>query len=623
MTEIKASEELRRRHMVITTALIKRTMGNFHRSDVRGKPMPENTFFEFMATMLPQICFDNPAVSCSAKRVMAHKPVAQFMEMFLNGWIKERDLKTELELLAVDFLFSYACAMVGVEARGDYTSAAGEPTGVEGRFTCDALTPFMVRLSPANVIIDSQCQHWNSARILGHMFQRDLNDLLTDERYDPAIVARLTADEEQPVGAHTSERIIPAKRTNDPTRNRVTLYQLYFPEYRQIGTLCVGAGGVQDWIRPPADYHGPREGPYVFYGCYAIPDQVYPLSPIAAMAEQTIELNAHGAAAAKEASQGKKVILVDANNPDAAAAIENAPTGSVIRIKGLNAQSLIPAEIGGTSPERLQYLQTLLARADRVSGQSDAIRGKAQGVTATEANIADAGADNRTEWIHTKYRDGVKEGLKRVGWYAFYDKSVVSVVSATDPSTGQAREGLFMGGQQAGQENMHWPDFFLDIEPYSMRRVDPALQQQKAMMTVELVTTLVPLIPQFPWVNWPEILDMIGEANNIPDFQKIVLNQLGQNMLAQMSGTMMGMMPGQLGGLTPQSGMGLPPGVNPMITAGLQGAPVKMMGNQMPQLPPAGGGLAGGGGAINRPGMPRQARPGFQPATPTSRPVQG
>jgi hypothetical protein len=61
-------------------------------------------------------------------------------------------------------------------------------------------------------------------------------------------------------------------------------------------------------------------------------------------------------------------------------------------VKGLNGQNIVPVALGGTTEQRLAYLNLLLQRTDRNSGQSEAARGKAQGVTATEATLANTSA---------------------------------------------------------------------------------------------------------------------------------------------------------------------------------------------------------------------------------------
>jgi hypothetical protein len=82
-----------------------------------------------------------------------------------------------------------------------------------------------------------------------------------------------------------------------------------------------------------------------------------------------------------------------------------------------------------------------------------------------------------------KFRDAVKDGLTRVGWFGFHDPAIVAPVSFTDPMTGMESEGVFLGGQQPGQEDADWTQFNLDIEPMSMRRIDP--QQQQGLQLIQ------------------------------------------------------------------------------------------------------------------------------------------
>lgn len=621
--EIKASEDLRKRHLSLAMRLVKSYVGNYFRTDMRTKPVPENLFFTYVATMLPNLVFDNPAVTVGAKRMITHEALARFMEMGMNGWIKEVRLRDELEAACVDMLFSFGVLKTGIEPRSDFNT--GIKAGVQERFTMDALMPYLVRVSPSNFVIDSQCAHWQTARLLGHQFQRDYKDLLGDDRYDQQVVRGMTPDDEPFPGRSQEERVTPKSRT-DVHRDRCTLYELYFPEYQQIATLALyGAGGSEKsaWVRPPTAYHGPGEGPFTCFGVYIVPDQVYPLPPIAAFAEQALELNAHAGAAAKEAASHKKIVLADSAQTELLNVIQRAENGSVWGVKGLNAQSVAQVELGGALKDRLTYLQMLLMRCDRLSGQSDAQRGRAAGVTATEASLVDANSDARTEFIHLKFRQACKDALSKVGWYLFHDPGVVMPVSMRDPTTGQPFEGLFLGGIQPGQEDMNWPDLFLDIEPYSMRRVDPAVEQQRAQMMIALVAEIAPMIMQLPFVNWSNLLDMIGEANNLPDFAQQIFNPNGIQLLQQ-QGNVIGP-PGAMQMAGPGAMQALAPGVNPGFQAAAAGAPVGGAPSFMAGWPAGnragggGGGLTGGAGPAAQ-GGPASAltagQPGPGPMTP-------
>src|SRR4051794_16997741 len=101
-TEIRSSDELLRRHLSNTQVLVKRFLGNYYRNDSKTRNQPENLLFSYSAEMLPQMVFDNPAVAVKAARLITHKPIADFLRMAMNGWIKHVRFRDEAELLGLD-----------------------------------------------------------------------------------------------------------------------------------------------------------------------------------------------------------------------------------------------------------------------------------------------------------------------------------------------------------------------------------------------------------------------------------------------------------------------------------------------------------------------------------------
>ena len=571
LAEVEAAEKERKHHLANAATLIKRFHGNYY-NQVRGKASPENMIFSYVAQTLPSIVFDNPVVAVKAKRVVTDEPVAKALALAVNGWIADVRLRDELEHAALDMLLGFGCMKVGLETRGDF---AGDPSrGVTERSTMEALTPYAVRISPFDVILDPEASSFAQARFVGHCFSRDLEDLKGDERYDQDAVKRMSGD-----GEHGRESGRPDRKPgSEGRRSRVTLYELYLPEHRRIATLARYGDGSPAFVRGPEEYHGPDDGPYTLFGVYAVPGKVYPLSPISAMAEQFMDLNAHAVAAAQEAASHKKLAVVSSTSESVAATVHRAETGSVVEIPGFDPQSLANIEIGGTSPARVQYLQVLRDRLDRVVGFSDSQRGRASGVTATEASVVAANDQTRDEFIHLKFRESVKRVLQGVAWYCFYDPSVVMPVTFDDEQTGRSVEGVFLGGEQPGQEDVDFVDFRLEIEPMSMRRVDPAIQAAQATDMIQQAMTIGPAIPQMPWINWKAIMDMLGEANNMPDLASRLLNQQGLAMLQQ--GVLGAVGPGGFAGQDqgPQQG---PPGARGFIGQAAAGEPAGAMPNNL------------------------------------------
>ena len=97
LQEIKSGEQLRKAFLANTAELVRRYVGNWYRNDTRGKPRPENLIYTFVGTMLPNLVFNNPGVTVTAKRSITQAAIARAMEMALNGWVKDVKLRDELE----------------------------------------------------------------------------------------------------------------------------------------------------------------------------------------------------------------------------------------------------------------------------------------------------------------------------------------------------------------------------------------------------------------------------------------------------------------------------------------------------------------------------------------------
>jgi hypothetical protein len=578
---IRDAERHRADYLDNVQKLTKRYAGNYYRRGWKDKPVPENMIFSYLANLMPKMVFDHPRVSVKAEHAVTQEPIADAMRHILNAWAERSDVRDELEDIAYDFALGYGVAKVGLETRGDFS--ADPSRGIDEHFNMNALTPYLTRVNPAAFVVDPNANSFKEARWMGHQFVRDLDELAQDDRYDQEVVAKLTglADDEIKLGDRRQEGKPRSGNGNDS--NRVALYEIYLVESRQIGTLVSDQNGIMAWIRPLREFMGPEDGPYVFFGAYIVPNQVYPLSPIQAMAEQFVDLNAHAHAAAKEAASAKKLVLVDSKQDNLRQQIQNAPSGAVIGIPGLAANSVANVELGGTSVQRVQYLGQLRDRLDRTIGFSDAMRGKTSGATATENEIAASAGDSRTDFIALRFMIGVREALTRIGWFYFYEDLIKEPVSWNDAS-GKITEGTFEGGLKPGQEDMSWFEFALTVDPYSMRRQEPAEAIAKAEKVLEVSLTIAPAVVSFPWINWQNIVQMLGDALNVPDLASRMFTEQGLAMMGQ------GVLPGMLSGVNGQTGplSGIPGGANQTIQAGVQGQPVNQTNpasKSMPQFP--------------------------------------
>jgi hypothetical protein len=569
--------------------LTQRFVGNFYSEGMKSDPAPENMLLTFQASILPQLCYDNPQVQVKAMRPITGGDVATWMQQGCNQWIKLRDIVDDLMRVAVESLYSYGVMKVGVEPWHRHTP---EPGTDETSYRMQPHLPFLTQVPNTDYAFDPECKQWEYRRWEAMRLVRDLEDVQADESYDQAARAQVVAAYDT---KGDKARLVPLE-SSVQTSTRVELWEVYYNETGQIGVLCETTQGGATWLRPLQKMQGPGS-PYVLVGGYYVPGSPIPLSILAAVADQFNELNAHAAAASKEETNRKKIGIVNGDDDKTANSVLRARNGDVLKVKGFDTRMVANLEIGGTSAERLNYITALRDRLDRLMGQSDAIRGTANGdKTATEVSVAQDNASIRVQLLQRHWRRGVRAALEKVCWYLFNDPAVVFWVAYEDEA-GQDMEGKFLGGLQPGQEDLHWTDYNLSVEPLSMQRVDPQRQAQIAQMTLDVAMAIAPMIPQFPWIKWDALLDALGEAHNIEGFAEMVLDKQALQQ-AMMLGMAPPIMPSQ-----PASQGSVPGNANPQLQAmfgqgqtrpqspgqrsmgNTAGSGMGMMGSGGPQMP--------------------------------------
>lgn len=338
---------------------------------------------------------------------------------------------------------------------------------------------------------------------------------------------------------------------------------------------------VTKWVRDPRPFYGPSWGPYTLFGYDIVPTCPYPLAPFAAVYAQVKELNAHATALARAAANAKSFVLVDAAHAEARDTIEAIPDGGVATIKGLAGGIVQPVEINGATEAKYRSYDRMMQRVERATGVNDQARGTLdQGdPTATETADAAGQRENQSAMLKLLFTGATRQVIRTGSWY-FHNqdsaafplpqevaKEFVPAPRFVPPEsdadlfamqTGQplevAREALrqvhnprvvFGGGPSSepitpvempdgwptyvvssNAGGLRFEDMMYEIEPYSMEKVDNAVLQKRAQDMVGLVIQIVPLIAQYPFVNWKELLDRYGEPMNIRDLGQII--NLGQ-----------------------------------------------------------------------------------------------
>ena len=543
--EIEAAIKLRRRHTEITDGLIRRYAGGSYRSDwTPDEASIENHEFEFIVNTVPAVMANNPAVSIRSRRPVVQRELVQAMQHGVNRWIRDVDLRGVLEPVLYDTVFGFGVTVITMEPVPGFETREVAP-----------LRPALRRISPNRFFMDPQADGPANARFTGHLFVRDREDLLNAKdadgrpKYDKAAVAALTLpDDDTGIGGDLG---LSADMRID--RDQVVAAEIFVPEKKMIYTIGFAASGdgrkEGRMLRAPRRYFGHPRGPYILFGFYVMPDQVYPLSPLMVTAESVMELNAHASQVRRQAATARNIVLVDATNAAMLDAVKNYEDGSVAAIPNFDARAFAEVSLGGPNPGQLDYIQRLRDRLDRRSGLTDIMRGQVSGkATATEVQAAESASNGRVRYMQDRVRQSVMKCIENAAYIMFESNTVVFPVTmekaeelAFEKQEGGSGGGYtmkqtdeedmdFMGGPQEGQEDYSFFDLEITIEPYTMEQVSEAVLQRRMETAVQTVASFGPQMLQYPFINWPDLLDDYFQALNIPDGRKYV----NFEMLAQM-----------------------------------------------------------------------------------------
>jgi hypothetical protein len=531
--ELESAEKFRDAHISSLRSMVEKYHGPAYRDDRSdlSNDDPENFGHEFISLVLPRIIHDNPKFRVACADAMTDMLVGKRLQIALNRWCRITKLRKTLERVATDMLLSWGVALTVSEPRA-------EARQVDGK---EPYLPRVYRISPERFFIDPAATNIEDARFMGHCYAVDKSDLLAraaedktwDAEYIEGIGDNTDIDETRDdAGRHVEDR------------KELAIYEIWVPEIDQEiaetvdqlfgqgrvnGTIytVVKSGGSNGkfggFVRKPIPFFGPRQGPYSVFGVYTVPDDPYPLSPLMAIQSQVEDLNAHLSSMRASAAAYKRLVMVDSRNHKLAQDIKDRPHDYIVLSESLDKDRVVNLEIGGITPQQVNYSQLASDRLDRVSGIHDAMRGNIGGsATATEVAVAESSATMRMAHLKRQFQEAVDELGRSVCWYLWHDDRVFFPLGKDAVEQLLEAEPIFEGGVKT----TGWEDLEVSVDAYSMERVSEALVQKRALELLQITSTVAQSAMMLPNVKWKEILSIVGDALNVPNLGEMI--DLGQ-----------------------------------------------------------------------------------------------
>lgn len=524
--ELATAEQFRDRHLSHWDSIIARMTGPDYRGDGERAGDPENFVHQYMALILPRLVYDNPRIHVTSRTPSQHLIFGKQLQAALNTWCRVTRSRDTMSRIAVDMLAAFGVGMVINEpSPGHRQVDGGQPW-----------LPRLYRLDPKDFVIDPQASHLEDARYVGHVYRIDRDDLLAradiEAGWDVGMLEGIAGDD-----GDWSERM---GEREGPDRDQLAVYELWVPELHTameaadealdtdlhsgtILTIVRGQGAADEpdfhgFARSPQPYYGPRFGPYVLFGCYTVPGDPYPLSPLVPLLPQISDLNDHLRSMTHSSSTYKRIIATDSRNQKLANDIRDREDLTVVLVDGLDPSQLVPFEVGGITPQQVNYAGLTQDRLDRVSGIHDAMRGNITGTaTATEINVAESAAGLRLAHLKREFAEGVARMIQTVAWYMFHDGRVR--ITAGDTHDGlMLDDSVFRGGTGVGL----FEDMVVSVDAMSMSRVSETQQQKRGIELLQVIGGLSQQMAAAPWVDWRQVLSTVGDALNVPELASIL-----------------------------------------------------------------------------------------------------
>lgn len=566
--------------------LKKMAAGSKYRTDWKPKlEVHENHAQEWVTNMVPNLVSGMPACRISSSDRAIDDPILKKLQVVLNCWGNSVGLKKCLIEHAYDMQYDFPVGLVSTEAVQVYD--AGEEPGVDQEAGRPShIRPMVYRIPPQRFFRDYQTVNRFGSRGIGHIWIEDKDSLAKAKlpngkpRYDKDALDAAGVDDE--VRAILDEMGI-ALPGSGIDREQVVGYEVYVPETGMIYTLTNEIGGSRGnngtYLCEPRRYRGPATGPYTTGGVTLIPDQVYPLPPLAIIHDVMLEINRHAGQASDDAGTAKRLMVVDAD-PQSIGKMQTALNNTVLGIPGFKGAAAM-VTTGGANPDQLAYIQVLNSRLDKMLGMTDAIRGNATGATATELDTIRANRNLRVQWAQARFADFVGSMYRVAAWHFVNNPRAYQKVQHTDEITGDVYTGAYDDGELASA-GIKFEDLHIEIDVSTMGPQDDALQTMNMMKGLEWAGANAQVMVANPHLNWENLAEDFyagigkkGRGKRYVNFELLKAMQAPvviQAMQAQaaLQGMMSGQMPAQP---MPGQPMGGPPQQAPQVGGPPQIAP--------------------------------------------------
>lgn len=467
---------------------------------VHGKtPIPVNLMENAINIYGRQLIASNPrAMITTEKREL--KPQAAALEIDINQLIESIKLERSLRLFVTDGLFGMGIMNVQEDEEG----------------------PFAEPIDLGDWVHDMTAKDFTRISFAGHRYRVPLwmaqeNDQFVGKvRKELSATIRSVIDDE---GEERTEAISQGLDSHeDEFVDHVELWDIWLPQERLVLTLSTDNGDVPLRIR---DWDGPDDGPYHYLRFLDVPGQIMPLSIASIALDLHILANDLFVKLADQAKRQKTITVVQDSAFKDAESIRDAADGQFIR--STNPAATQEVKYGGIAQENLAFFLQTKDLFSYFLGNLDAIGGLSpQADTLGQEKMLGAAASKRVSDMQDASVRATKSIVTALARYEWNNPLLDRPIKRPIPDL----PGFYVDADMTAENLMgEFPDYDIDIDPYSMRDQSPGERLQALQMVFQ--NYIVPFLPMLEQqgmiVDFDGLLKIVAKLSGMKELEEILI----------------------------------------------------------------------------------------------------
>ena len=498
-------------------AIILKALQSGYYSGKQNVAHPINLIDRGISILLPYLVMNNPKVLITSKHKEL-RPYALTSELAYNHLIKEikfarrtlrpavRDALMGLGIVKTGIMKSHEVEIFGythsvgevysdsidlVDYIGDPTGKTFEDFEFEGNF-------YRMPLEAAKDLFPKH------ADILSPSFS--LHG--ANRQYDPEKIAKDSMD----IGMYTT------------LHEFVELADYWIPDENVIITVEPRS----EKILMTREAENPEGGPYDKLFFKDSPGTPIPIPPVWYWLDMDSTINIIVNKMKKQAASQKVVIAYEGDAADDVARLASAGDRGTVKVS--NAEGLKNIEWPGIDPGQYQWVDYLEQQFSVQASNAYTLGGRnSQAGTLGQEQMLMANASKSVDDMYQAVYEFAASIAKKITWYFWTDP----LIQVPEIKRIEGFGDIPVMYDKVSREGEFW-DYALNIEPYSMQRLNPSIELQRMMglLTQWILPTLQPAAQQGVTVNFPEATKQLAKLSGIRELDKWYETGVPANSLA-------------------------------------------------------------------------------------------